>query len=118
MNIPDRLFPEVVLDTEVGLVVIERATAPVCTTESYATELQLQAEQPVGLMLAAAVGQPGGATDQVNLRIDLVEGQDLGVEYGSIGWEDHADVGCQCRPRTARGCQRQSPAKHHGVTVE
>src|SRR6187455_895217 len=76
-DIPDRLFPEVVLDTEVGLVVVERAPAPVCTTESDATELQLQAEQPVGLMLAAAVGQPGSAPEQVNLRVDFVGGQEL-----------------------------------------
>ena len=107
-----------VLDTEVGLVVVERAASPQYTTQSDATELQLQADQPVGLMLAAAVGQPGSAPDQVNLRVDFVGGQELGVEYGSTGREDHADVGCQGRPRTARGRQRQSPAEHHGVAVE
>ena len=78
----------------------------------------MQAEEPVGLMLAAAVGQPGSATDQVNLRVDLVGGEELSVEYGSIGREDHPDVSCQCRPWTPRGRQRQPPAKHHGVAVE
>jgi hypothetical protein len=32
----------------------------------------LQADQPVGLTLAAAVGQPGSAPDQVNLRVNFL----------------------------------------------
>jgi len=106
------------LDAEVGLVVVERATAPECTTQSDATELQLQADQPVGLTLAAAVGQPGSAPDQVNLRVDFVGGEELGVEYGSTSRKDHADVGGHCRPRSARRWHCQTPAEHHGIAVE